>query len=70
MMIFIGFLIILCNIALLYGEFKKLREEIEKYYEKTNGYITQLCDLIDRNSGMEEKILNEIADKLEKRGNE
>lgn len=63
-------MLIICEISLLYREFKELRENTEKYAEKTNGFITQLCDLIDHNSEMEEKILSEIAKKLEKRGNE
>ncbi len=61
---------IIFEMSLLYREFIELRENIETYSEKTNGFITQLCDLIDHNSEMEEKILSEIAEKLEKRGNE
>jgi len=63
-------LIIIGEIGLLYREFKELREKVETYPEKTNGFITQLCDLIDHNSEMEEKILNGIAEKLEKRDKE
>ena len=63
-------MLIICEISLLYREFKELREKVETYPEKTNGFITQLCDLIDHNSEMEEKILNEIAEILEKRGKE
>jgi hypothetical protein len=70
-------LIILVEIALLYRELVELREKtetysekIETYSEKTNGFITQLCDVIDQNSAMEEKILNEIAERLKERGNE
>lgn len=63
-------MLIICEISLLYREFKELREKVETYPEKTNGFITQLCDLIDHNAEMEEKILNKIAEKLEERGNE
>lgn len=62
-------MLIICEISLLYREFKELREKVETYPEKTNGFITQLCDLIDQNAEMEEKILNKIAEKLEERGN-
>ena len=61
----IQFIILLIIISGMWRAFKELKEEIETYYEKTNGYITQLCDLIDKNSEMEEKILNKIAEKLE-----
>jgi hypothetical protein len=63
-------IIILLTLAYLYEEFKKLRENTEAYPEKTNKFLTDLCDLIDHNSEMEEKILNKIAEKLEERGNE
>jgi len=66
-------IIILLTLAYLYEEFKKLRITTEAYSDftlKTNDLITQLCNLIDHNSEMEEKILNKIAEKLEERGNE
>jgi uncharacterized coiled-coil DUF342 family protein len=64
------------EISLLYKEIKKLKErtkkyskKMETYSEKTDGFIIQICELLDKNSQMEEKILNEMAEQLKKRGN-
>jgi predicted PurR-regulated permease PerM len=63
-------IIILLTLAYLYDEFKKLRKNTKKYSDKTNGFITQLYDLIDQTSKKEVEIFTEMAKRLEKRGNE